>query len=128
MPLASVLPVLLTEELWASPRGGPLGLATPIFSFSLSSLEPKSLRMVILIIILVQVLCCHLITKITRNGTNGAMFVTLELGGTAGDVGLRNVGRTWPVRVSSVSPAMADGGAEGNKKRNGGVATLGSYL
>ena len=56
--------------------GGPSGLATPIFSFSLSSLEPKSLRMVILIIILVQVLCCHLITKITRNGINGAMFVT----------------------------------------------------
>ena len=37
-------------------RGGPSGLATPIFS--LSSLEPKSLRMVILTIILVQVLCC----------------------------------------------------------------------
>ena len=32
------------------------GLAMPIFS--LSSLEPKSLRMVILTIILVQVLCC----------------------------------------------------------------------
>ena len=32
------------------------GLATPIFS--LSSLEPKRLRMVILTIILVQVLCC----------------------------------------------------------------------
>ena len=60
-------------------RGGPSGLAMPIFSFSLSSLEPKSLRMVILIIILVQVLCCHLITKITRNGINGAMFVTLLL-------------------------------------------------
>ena len=39
------------------PRGGgPSGLATPIFS--LSSLEPKSLIMVILTIILVQVLCC----------------------------------------------------------------------
>ena len=50
---ASVLPVLPTEEL-----------------------EPKSLRMVILTIMLVQVLCCHLITKITRNGINGAMFVT----------------------------------------------------
>jgi hypothetical protein len=37
-------------------RGGPSGLATPIFS--LSSLEPKSLRMVILTIILFQVLCC----------------------------------------------------------------------
>ena len=37
-------------------RCGPSGLATPIFS--LSSLEPKSLRMVILTIILVQVLCC----------------------------------------------------------------------
>ena len=57
-------------------KGGPLGLAAPIFSFSLSSLEPKSLRMVILTIILVQVLCCHSITKITRNGINGAMFVT----------------------------------------------------
>ena len=57
-------------------RGGLSGLATPIFSFSLSSLEPKSLRMVILTIILVQVLCCHSITKITRNGINGAMFVT----------------------------------------------------
>ena len=34
----------------------PSGLATPIFS--LSSLESKSLRMVILTIILVQVLCC----------------------------------------------------------------------
>ena len=37
-------------------RCGPSGLATPIFS--LSSLEPKSLRMIILTIILVQVLCC----------------------------------------------------------------------
>src|SRR6185312_3814288 len=37
-------------------RGGPSGLAMHIFS--LSSLEPKSLRMVILTIILVQVLCC----------------------------------------------------------------------
>ena len=45
---ASVLPVLPTEEL--------SGLILPIFS--LSSLEPKSLRMVILTIILVQVLCC----------------------------------------------------------------------
>ena len=53
----------------------PSGLTTPIFSFYLSSLEPKSLRMVILTIILVQVLCCHSITKITRNGINGAMFV-----------------------------------------------------
>ena len=57
----SVLPVLPTEEL-----------AMPIFSFSLSSLELKSLRMVILTIMLVQVLCCHSITKII----NGAMFVT----------------------------------------------------
>ena len=57
-------------------RGGPSGLAMLIFSFSLSSLEPKSLRMVILTIMLVQVLCCHLITKITRNGINGAMFVS----------------------------------------------------
>ena len=55
-------------------RGGPSGLAMPIFS--LSSLEPKSLRMVILTIILVQLLCCHSITKITRNGIDGAMFVT----------------------------------------------------
>ena len=52
------------------------GLAMPIFSFSLSSLEPKSLRMVILTIMLVQVLCCHSITKITQNGINGGMFVT----------------------------------------------------
>ena len=37
-------------------RDGPSGLATPIFS--LSSLEHKSLRIVILTIILVQVLCC----------------------------------------------------------------------
>src|SRR6185503_15603046 len=37
-------------------RGGPSGLATPLFS--LSSLEPKSLRIVILTITLVQVLCC----------------------------------------------------------------------
>ena len=36
-------------------RGGPSGLAAPIFS--LSSLEPKSLGMFILTIILVQVLC-----------------------------------------------------------------------
>ena len=57
-------------------RGGPSGLTTPIFYFSLSSLEPKSLRMVILTIILVQVLCCHSITKITRNSINGAMFVS----------------------------------------------------
>ena len=35
---------------------GASGLATPIFF--LSSLEPKSLRMVFLTIILVQVLCC----------------------------------------------------------------------
>ena len=67
--------VLLTR------RGGPSGLATPIFSFSLSLLEPKSLRMIILTIILVQVLCCHSITKITRNGINGAIFVTPCLGG-----------------------------------------------
>ena len=33
--------------------------------------------MVILTIILVQVLCCHSITKITRNDINGAMFVTI---------------------------------------------------
>ena len=33
--------------------------------------------MIILTIMLVQVLYCHLITKITRNGINGAMFVTL---------------------------------------------------
>ena len=58
--------------------GGPSGLATPIFSFSLSSLEPKSLRMIILTVMLVQVLCCHSITKITRNGINGAMFVTIS--------------------------------------------------
>ena len=37
-------------------RGGPLGLATPIFSISLSSLEPKSLRIVILTIILVPLI------------------------------------------------------------------------
>jgi len=44
------------HRLWRNPRrGGPSGLTTPIFSFSLSSLEPKSLRMVILTIILVQV-------------------------------------------------------------------------
>src|SRR6185437_11577980 len=42
--------------IWNHRRCGPSGLATPIFS--LSSLEPKSLRMVILTIILVQVLCC----------------------------------------------------------------------
>ena len=57
----------------------PSGRAAPIFSFFLSSLEPNSLRMVILTIILVQVLCCHSITKITRNGINGAMFVTPTL-------------------------------------------------
>ena len=89
---ASVLPVLLSEELSGrcpetregrNPRrGGPSGLTMYIFSFSLSSLETKSLRMVILTIMLVQVLCCHLITKITRNGINGAMFVTP--GGSAG--------------------------------------------
>ena len=33
--------------------------------------------MVILTIILVQVLCYYSITKITRNGINGAMFVTV---------------------------------------------------
>ena len=43
-------------------RGGPSGLATPIFS--LSSLEPKSLGMFILTIILVQVLCVSSIAKI----------------------------------------------------------------
>jgi len=53
----------------------PKSLATAIFSFSLSSLEPKTLRMVILTIILLQVLCCHSITKITRNGINGVIFV-----------------------------------------------------
>ena len=52
--VSSIL-VLWTEEV-SGHRGGPSGLATPIFS--LSSLEPKSLRMVILTIILVQVLCC----------------------------------------------------------------------
>ena len=36
--------------------------------------------MVILTIILVQVLCCHSITKITRNGINGAMFVSESTG------------------------------------------------
>ena len=35
-------------------------------------------RMIILTIILVQVLCCHSITKITRNGIKGAMFVTIS--------------------------------------------------
>jgi len=35
--------------------------------------------MIILTIILVKVLCCHSITKITRNGINGAMFVTYVL-------------------------------------------------
>ena len=80
--------MLLTEELSGrcsetregrNPRrGGPSGLATHIFSFSfsLSSLEPKSLIMVILTIMLVQVLYCHSITKITRNDINDAMFVT----------------------------------------------------
>ena len=48
-----------------------------LLRFSLSSLESKILRMIILTIILVQVLCCHSITKITRNGINGAMFVSL---------------------------------------------------
>ena len=86
---ALVLPVLPSEELSGRcpetregrlpRRGSPSGLATPISSFSLSSLEPKSLRMVILTIILVQVLCYHSITKITRNGINGAMFVTVGL-------------------------------------------------
>src|SRR6185312_10379226 len=42
-------------------RGGPSGLATPLFS--LSSLEPKSLGMFILTIILVQVLCVSSIAK-----------------------------------------------------------------
>ena len=42
-------------------RGGPSGLAAPIFS--LSSLEPKSLGMFILTIILVQVLCVSSIAK-----------------------------------------------------------------
>ena len=46
---------------WNHRRGGPSGLATPILS--LSSLEPKSLRMVILTIILVQVLCVSSIAK-----------------------------------------------------------------
>ena len=41
-------------------------------------LNLKSLRMVILTIILVQVLCCHSITKITQNGIKGAMFVSHE--------------------------------------------------
>ena len=54
------------------------GAATPIFSFSLSSLEPKSMRMIILTIILVQVLCCHSIIKIIRNSINGAMFVSVR--------------------------------------------------
>ena len=34
--------------------------------------------MIILIIILVQVLCCYSITKITRNDINGVMFVKKE--------------------------------------------------
>ena len=75
MPIASVLPVLLKYlclnffdldfftvssilVLWTEERnhrrGGPSGLATHIFS--LSSLEPKILRMVILIIILVTLI------------------------------------------------------------------------
>src|SRR6185312_10309449 len=62
--MASVLPTTIG---CSDAHGiGSSGLATPIFSFSLSSLEPKSLRVIILTIILVQVLCCHLITKITR--------------------------------------------------------------
>ena len=40
--------------------------------------------MIILIIILVQVLCCHSITKITRNGINGAMFDTTIRKGITG--------------------------------------------
>ena len=71
MPIASVLPVLLKYlcldffdldfftvssilVLWNHRRGGPSGLATHIFS--LSSLEPKSLRMVILTIILIPLI------------------------------------------------------------------------
>ena len=62
--LSSVQPVIvncLCFDLFDHRRGGPSGLATPIFS--LSSLEPKSLRMVILTIILVQVLCVSSIAK-----------------------------------------------------------------
>ena len=75
MSIASVLPVLLKYlcldlfdldfftvssilVLWTEERnhrrGGPSGLATPIFS--LSSLEPKILRMIILTIILVSLI------------------------------------------------------------------------
>ena len=63
--LASVHPVILKYlcldcfDLVSSrslQSSNPSGIATPIFS--LSSLEYKSLRMVILTIILVQVLCC----------------------------------------------------------------------
>ena len=63
--LASVHPVILKYlcldcfdlvPSWPLQSSNPSGLATPIFS--LSSLEPKSLRIVILTIILVQVLCC----------------------------------------------------------------------
>ena len=57
-------------------RGGPSGLATPIFS--LSSLEPKSLRMVILTIILVQVLCVSSIAKtLYWNMAWEAIFATI---------------------------------------------------
>ena len=61
--MASVLPTTIgcTDALCVGSSGAP---------------DPKSLRMIILTIILVQVLCCHSITKITRNGINGAMFVT----------------------------------------------------
>jgi hypothetical protein len=40
----------------------------------------------------------------------------------AGEVGWRNVGRTWPVRASPDSPAMADGGERGKRGglRDGG--------
>ena len=67
-----------TEE--RNPRmGGPSGLATPIFS--LSSLEPKSLRMVILTIILVQVLCCLYQNIILKYGMRGHFRYNLPIFG-----------------------------------------------
>ena len=71
-------PTLVPLTGQQNPRRGGSSAQLRLSSFFLSSLEPKSLRMVIITIILVQVLCCHSITKITRNGINGAMFVSIS--------------------------------------------------
>ena len=107
MPLASVL----------------LGLATPIFS--LSSLEPKSLRMVILTIILVQVLCClyqspkHYIKIWHERSFSLHVFLARTKGATPAPP--QTLGYFFPPLLSP-----RDGGGHGDRGRACGAAAAAS--